>query len=143
MRMKFFVIFFSLLLAIPINAIADQAKGLNVVLTSGDRQAQMMALVLSVQTMQKHQKTVNLVLCASAGDLSLKTTKTEVFLPLKKSPTMLIHKLLGLGASIEVCPLYLPSVGKTAVDLIEGISIAKPPVVAGKLLNKAFKTLSF
>ena len=44
-------------------AFAEQGKGLNVVVTSADRQAQMMAMVLSVQTMKKHGKEINMVLC--------------------------------------------------------------------------------
>jgi hypothetical protein len=42
-----------------------------------------------------------------------------------------------------VCPLYLPSVGKTAEDLLPGISIAKPSVMAGDLLDRDFQNLSF
>ena len=40
-------------------ALADQGKGLNVVVTTADRQAQMMAMVLSVQTMKEHGKEIN------------------------------------------------------------------------------------
>ena len=130
-------------LALAGTAFAEQGKGLNVVVTSADRQAQMMAMVLSVQTMKKHGKEVNMVLCGAAGDLALKSTKTETFLPPKKSPTMLLNALLKMGASIQVCPLYLPNAGKTTDDLIEGIEVAKPPVVAGRLLDRDYQNLTF
>ncbi len=122
---------------------AELAAGLNVVVTSSDRQAQMMAMVLSVKTIKKHGKEVNMVLCGSAGDLALVTTKTATFLPPKKSPTMLLKMLIKSGASVQVCPLYLPSVGKTKDDLIKGITVAKPPVVAGKLLHQGYRNLTF
>ena len=122
---------------------ADQGKGLNVMLTSADRQAQMMAMVLSVMTMKKHQKEVNMVLCGSAGDLTLQSTKTAALKPSGKSPTQLLHALLKMGARVEVCPLYLPNAGKTEADLIKGISIAKPPVVAGRLLDNNYKILTY
>ena len=122
---------------------ADQAKGLNVLLTAAERQAQMMAMVLSVQTMKKHGKEVNMVLCGSAGDLALSSTKTEAMKPPGKSPTQVLNALLKMGASVEICPLYLPSVGKSKADLIDGITIAKPPVVAGRLLDTDFTNLSY
>jgi predicted peroxiredoxin len=122
---------------------ADQAKGLNVLITASERQAQMMAMVLSVQTIKKHGKEVNMVLCGSAGDLTLRSTKTEIMKPSDKSPTQLLNALLKMGASVEICPLYLPSVGKSKSDLIEGITVAKPPVVAGRLLDTDYKNLSY
>jgi predicted peroxiredoxin len=125
------------------NALAEQGKGLNVVITTADRQAQMMAMVLSVQTMKEHGKETNIVLCGVAGDLALQSTSTETFLPPKKSPTMLLKALLKMGASIQICPLYLPTAGKTTDDLIEGITVAEPSVVAGKLLDKDYQNLSF
>ena len=125
------------------NTLAEQGKGLNVIVTSADRQAQMMAMVLSVQTMKEHGKEINMVLCGAAEDLALQSTKTETFLPPRKSPTMLLNMLLENGASIQICPLYLPNAGKTTDDLIEGITVAKPPVVAGKLLDKDYQNLSF
>ncbi len=125
------------------NALAEQAKGLNVLVTSADRQTQMMAMVLSVQTMKEHDKEINMVLCGAAGDLALQSTTTESFLPPKKSPTMLLNALLQMGASIQICPLYLPNTGKTTNDLIEGITVAKPPAVAGKLLDKEYQNLTF
>ena len=122
---------------------ADQAKGLNVLLTASERQAQMMAMVLSVQTMKKHGKEVNMVLCGSAGDLALSSTKTETMKPPGKSPTQLLNALLKMGASVEICPLYLPGAGKSKADLIDGITIAKPPVVAGRLLDTDYTNLSY
>lgn len=122
---------------------AEQGKGLNVTITSADRQTQMMAMVLSVQTLKKHGKQVNMVLCGPAGDLALKSTKTEAFKPSGKSPTMLLNAVLKMGASVEICPLYLPNAGKTSDELIKGISVAKPPVVAGKLLDTNFRSLTF
>ena len=143
MNRSYYPLVLAALLALTGTAGAEQGKGLNVVVTSADLQAQMMAMVLSVQTIKKHGKEVNMVLCGAAGDLALRSTKTEAFLPPKKSPTMLLKKLLEMGASIEVCPLYLPNAGKSTDDLIQGITVAKPPVVAGRLLDKDYQNLTF
>lgn len=130
-------------LLVPSTVFANQGKGLNVLITAAERQAQMMAMVLSVQSIKKHGKEVYMVLCSSAGDLALSSTKTEVFEPAGKSPTQLLNLLIKLGASVELCPLYLPSAGKTKADLIEGISIAKPPVVAARILDTDYTNLSY
>ena len=124
------------------NLFASQKEGLNVVLTSGDEQTQMMAMVLSMMTV-KAKKKVNITMCAAGGKLALKSTKTQVFEPAKKSPTMLLKALLKKGANVNVCPLYLPSIGKDKSALIEGISVAKPPKIAAQLLDDDFTTLSY
>lgn len=124
-------------------AAAEQAKGLNVIVTTADRQAQMMAMVLSFQAIKAHGGLVNLTFCGAAGDLALKTTETETFPPLNKSPSMLLKALLDLGATVQVCPLYLPSVNRTPDDLLSGIHVAKPPEMAGRLLDRDFQNLTF
>jgi len=123
-------------------AVAAQKEGLNVVLTSGNQQTQMMAMVLSMMTV-KAKKKVNITMCAEGGKLALKSTKTKVFEPAKKSPTMLLNALIKKGANVSVCPLYLPSVGKDKAALIDGIKVAKPPKIAAQLLNENFTTLSY
>jgi predicted peroxiredoxin len=122
---------------------AEQSDGLNVVVTSADRQTQLMAMVLSVQTITKHNKEVNMVICGAAGDLVLKDTVTDPMPPMGKSPTMLLKHLIDSGASVQVCPLYLPSIGKEADALMDGITVAKPAMVAGNLLDNGYKNLSY
>jgi len=124
------------------SAVASEKSGLNVVLTSGDTQTQMMAMVLSMMTV-KAKKKVNITMCAAGGKLALKETKTPVFEPAKKSPTMLLNALLKKGANVQVCPLYLPSINKDKTALIDGITIAKPPKIAAQLLNDDYTTLSY
>ena len=124
-------------------ASAEQGKGLNVTVTSADQQTQMMAMVLSVQTIKKHGKEINMVLCGPAGELALKSTKTETFKPADKSPTMLLKALLKSGAAVSVCPLYLPNSGHSNDELIEGVTVAKPPMVAGRLLDTDYRSLTF
>lgn len=130
-------------LAFSAKVAADPAEGLNVIVTSPERQAQMMAMVLSVQTVSAHDRTVNLTLCGAAGELALKATQTEALLPSNKSPTMLLQTLIDSGANVQVCPLYLPNAGKSPEDLLPGIGIAKPAAMAGKLLDREYQNLTF
>jgi len=143
MRKASYALVITILLLLAGAALAEQAKGLNVIVTSADRQAQMMAMVLSLQTMKTHEKEVTMILCASAGDLALQSTETPTFPPLNKSPTMLLEKLLQMGATVVICPMYLPTVGKSTEDLIEGITVGKPPVCAGQVLDEDYQNLTF
>lgn len=121
----------------------DLAKGLNVMVTSPDSQTQLMAMVLSMQTIKKHDKKVNMVLCGPAGDLALAATVSPKLKPQNVSPTMLLNKIIKLGGNVKVCPLYLPNADKTQADLIKGIGVAKPPMIAKQLLNKDFKNITY
>lgn len=143
MKRAVYVLVGAAFLLLGSSTLAEQAAGLNVIVTSADRQAQMMAMVLSLQAMETHGKDVTMILCASAGDLALESTKTETFPPLNKSPTMLLNQLLRRGASVFICPMYLPTVGKSTDDLIEGIVVGKPPECAGQVLDKAYQNLTF
>lgn len=125
---------------------ADQAKGMNVLVNSGDPQTQAMAMVLSLMSMKKHNKQVNIVLCSAAGDLADKNIKgSPIKRPNGKAPSAKDHlkMLIKKGAKVEVCPLYLPNAGKNTSVLLDGITVAKPPVVAGNLLNKDFQNITF
>lgn len=133
-------------LLVPTIASANQAKGLNVLVNSAEPQTQAMAMVLSLMTIKKHKKEVNIVLCGKAGDLADKNIKgIPTKRPDGKSPSAKMHlqKLIKMGASVEVCPLYLPNSGKDKSVLLDGITIAKPPVVAGRLLNQDYQNITF
>jgi len=133
-------------LLIPSILSADKANGLNVLVNSGNSQTQAMAMVLSLMTIKKHKKEVNIVLCGEAGDLADKNIKgVPVKRPNGKAPSAKDHLklLIKKGAKVEVCPLYLPNSNKDKSILLDGITIAKPPVVAGRLLNKNFQNITF
>ncbi len=124
------------------SAFAGDTKGLNVVLTAKDSQTQLMAMILSMKSLEQ-KKSVNVVLCSNAGDLAVKGMKSEVLKPIDKSPKMLLKGLIKKGASVKVCPLYLPNAGKDKSALIEGVSVANPKEVASKLLDSDYKLLSY
>ncbi|PLY08063.1 MAG: hypothetical protein C0625_03715 [Arcobacter sp.] len=140
--MKKFLSVVTLSALLTTSAIAVENKGLNVVLTAEDAQTQMMAMVLSMMTLSQ-KKAVNVTLCSSAGDLAVKGKESPLLKPKNKSPKMLLKAILKKGAKVEVCPLYLPNAGLDKSVLIEGITVAKPKMVAKQLLNSDFTTLSY
>ena len=56
---------------------------------------------------------------------------------------MMLEDLIKKGAKVEVCPLFLPNAEKTESDLIQNVTVAKPPVVADRLLDKDYQNLSY
>lgn len=117
--------------------------GLAVVITSENEQAQVMAMVLSLQTIKAHGKEAHITLCGPAGNLALRSTVTKPMKPMDASPSMMLKKLIQLGAKVELCPLYLPNKPGSDNALIEGITVAKPVEVAERLLNSNFKNLTY
>lgn len=120
----------------------DLVDGLNVVLTSGEPQTQMMAMVLSMMTVEQHKK-VNMVLCDKAGSLAVKGTSSPMVKAMEASPKQILQKLISDGVDVKLCPLYLPSIGKDDRVLIKGVMVAEPDKVAKNLLHKNFNTLSY
>lgn len=142
MLKKIFLFVSAVFLSANLYASENSAKGLNVVVTSGDNQTQMMAMVLSMMA-KKQGKDVNIVLCSKAGDLADKNIKSETLKPKDKSPKMLLSGLIKKGAKVQVCPLYLPNANKDVSVLLDGITVAKPMDVATKLLDKDYQNLSY
>ena len=103
---------------------------------------QSMALVLSTQTVMQG-KSVQILLCGPAGELALKNSPQVMMKPLNKSPQMMLADLIAKGVKVEVCPLYLPNSGKTEADLVKGVSVAKPPVVAKRLRADGLRLFTF
>ena len=128
--------------AIPARSMADDAKGLYVFVTSADVQTQMMAMVLSTRTVEQG-KSVRMLLCGPGGELAMKESAQTMVKPLDKSPQMMLKNLIKKGVVVEVCPLFLPNKGGTPGDLIEGVTVAKPSVVAEKLREDGIKLFSF
>ena len=97
--------------------------------------------------LKKHKKEVNITLCGPAGDLANKEMQSTV---VKRpggqpdiTPKMALQALIKGGATVQICPLYLPNLGKDASILLEGVTVAKPPMVAAKLVDSEFNNLSF
>lgn len=133
-------------LVAPMALSASESKGLNVLITSGDTQTQMMGMVLSTSTIKDHKKVVNITLCGPAGNLALKDFESGAVKRPDGSaanPKMALGGLIKAGASVQVCPLFLPTAGKDASALMDGITVAKPPMVAKSLLDSDFQNISF
>ncbi|MEE9903998.1 MAG: hypothetical protein K4305_01000 [Chlorobium sp.] len=129
--------------AAPVSATSvETTRGLFVVITEAEPMTQMMALVLSTQTVAQGKR-LQILLCGPGGDLAIKNSRQILMKPMNKSPQMMLQDLIAKGVKVEVCPLYLPNKGKAETDLINGVSVAKPPVVAENLREEGIKLFTF
>jgi len=125
---------------------ASELKGLNVLMTSADAQTQMMGMVLGGSVLNDQKKALNITLCGPAGNLALKDfTAADVKKPdgTVANPKGALQGLMKAGAVVTVCPLFLPNAGKDASALVEGVTVAKPPMVAKSLTDGDFNNISF
>jgi predicted peroxiredoxin len=120
-------------------------NNLMAILTAPEPQTQLMAMVLSMQSL-KQGVNVNILLCGPAADMALKEAPLSATAPQKPmgmSPQGLMQKIMASGGKVEVCAIYLPNKGVSEDSLIDGIKSAKPAAMAKRLLADDTRIMSF
>ena len=123
----------SLGLATP--TLASDPDSLVAIVTSDQPQVQLMSMVLTHQAMAKGHPT-RILLCGAAADMALKDAPESATAgqpPKGASPQGLLMAALQKGATVEVCAIYLPGKGVDPSVLMDGISVAQPPAMAGAM----------
>jgi len=126
---------------------AAQASGdkLVTVVTSAEPQTQLMAMVLTMQAVQKGAAT-RILLCGPAGDLGLADAPAAATAPQPPrgmSPQGLMQAIMKAGATVEVCAIYLPGKSAGPEVLLEGVGVAQPPEMAGAMLDDDARVWAF
>ena len=110
--------------------------------TSADNQTQGMAMVLASQ-MAEQKAAVRILLCGPAGQLALKAYEPPALKPRNVTPKQMMAGLIKGGATVEVCALFLPNADKAPSDLVEGVTVAKPPEVAAYMIKPGVRAFGF
>lgn len=124
---------------------AEEADKLVTILATDQPQTQLMSMVLTMQSMQAGAEAY-VLLCGPAGDLALKEPPEFATAPQEPrgmSPQGLMQQVMEEGATVEVCAIYLPNKGVEADALIDGVTMAKPPEVAARMLADRTRIMSF
>ncbi len=132
-------------LAVGTAASADDKPDLVTILAADEPQTQLMSMVLTMQAIQQGSD-AHVLLCGPAGDLALKEAPASATAPQKPrgmSPQGLMQKIIETGAAVEVCAIYLPNKGVGPDALIDGVTAAKPPAMAARLLAPNTRIMSF
>jgi len=117
-------------------------KPVTVILSDASGMTQGMAMVLANQ-MQAQGAQVDVLLCDQAGALALKDAGGEPLKPNNVTPAQLLSAVMGKGASVSVCALYLPNSGHSRESLKEGVGVAAPDAMARAMLESGRKVFSF
>ena len=138
-------------LAVPASAVPpamaqDEAPPTVVtILTAPEPQTQLMAMVLTLQAIEQGAN-ARILLCGPAGDLGLAEPPESATAPQEPqgaSPQGLMQRIMEAGVPVAVCALYLPNAGLEASALLDGVTAARPPEMAGRLLEDNVRLLSF
>lgn len=124
---------------------AQEADKMVTIVATEEPQTQLMSMVLTMHSMQAGAEAY-VLLCGPGGDLALKEppeSATAPQEPMGMSPQGLMQKVMEEGATVEVCAIYLPNKGVDADALMDGVTAAKPPEVAARLLAERTRIMSF
>ncbi len=146
-RLRFVALVALTLLAVMATAARAESTKPNLVtiLTAAEPQTQLMAMVLTMQSLKKGSK-VDVLLCGPAGDIALKEAPESATAPQQPkgmSPQKLMQAIMKQGGRVSVCAIYLPNKRLGADALLAGIAQAKPPAMADKLLGANTTVMSF
>lgn len=131
--------------ALPAVADDDETARLLTVIATAEPETQMMALVLSMASVQKGAE-VRVLLCGPGGDLALANPPESALAPQKPrglSPHGLLTRLVEAKVPVAVCAIYLPNRGTGPEVLMDGVGVAMPPDVAAYMLADDVKLLTF
>ncbi len=127
-------------------AASDDAEKLVTIVTTAEPQTQLMAMVLTMNAVQQGAK-AQIMLCGPAGDLALKeapASATTGLAPKDMSPQGLMQMIMAkTETKVEVCAIYLPNKGVGPDALLEGVTPAKPPAMAGAIIADDTTVMSF
>ena len=144
--MKEFLAACALSMTVALPAMAEEQRHMVTVLTAPEPQTQLMAMVLTMNAVQKGA-TAQILLCGPAGDIALKAAPASATTgqpPRDASPQGLMRMMMDQhNVKVEVCAIYLPGKGADATILLDGVTPAAPDAAAAAIMADNNVVLSF
>lgn len=136
----------ALALGLTTSAQAQDVNKLITILTSGEPQTQLMAMVLTMNAIDAGAQ-AEMLLCGPAGDIALSDAPASATAgqpPKDASPQGLMKMMMAKkGLTVQVCAIYLPGKGADASVLIEGVTAAAPDAMGAAIVAPATTVMSF
>ena len=121
----------------------DYADKALFIVTSDSLQTQGMAMILA-NAMREQGTSLDILLCDAAGELGVEGYESETELgPRGVKPEGLMRMMMGEGASVNVCAIFLPNTEYDEEDLREGVGVAAPGPIAEMMRDPNIPTFSF
>ncbi|WP_170293768.1 hypothetical protein [Halomonas alimentaria] len=132
---------------------AEEGKAMDdkalVILTSDSLETQGMAMILA-NAMQQQGTDLQLLLCDQAGDLAVEGYQSAQPINTPPSnpagqvtPEGIMQMLMGNGAQVDVCAIYLPNRDYGEEVLREGVGIAAPGPIAELMRDPSVPVFTF
>ncbi|TVP78242.1 MAG: hypothetical protein EA352_02365 [Gemmatimonadales bacterium] len=120
----------------------DPDPAVFVVVTQEQNMTQGMAMVLANQSLDQGAE-VRVLLCGPGASLALDGEDGDLLQPREVTPGQLLDRLIGEGAQVDVCAIFLPNTEWTEEDLRDGVGVAEPPEVAEYMLRPGVRYFTF
>lgn len=121
----------------------DYADKALFIVTSDSLQTQGMAMILA-NAMREQGTTPHILLCDAAGELAIEGYESETELgPRGVKPEGLMQMMMGEGAGVDVCAIYLPNSDYDEDNLRDGVGVAAPGPMAEMMRDPAIPVFSF
>ncbi|ERS87711.1 hypothetical protein [Halomonas sp. PBN3] len=132
---------------------AEEGKAMDdkalVILTSDSLETQGMAMILA-NAMQQQGTDLQLLLCDQAGELAVEGYQSAQPINTPPSnpagqvtPEGIMQMLMGNGAQVDVCAIYLPNRDYGEEVLREGVGIAAPGPIAELMRDPSVPVFTF
>lgn len=116
------------------------------ILTAAEPQTQLMAMVLTMNAINAGAR-ADILLCGPAADIALKDAPASATAgqpPKDASPQGLMKVMMAkMGATVQVCAIYLPGKGVDPSVLIDGVTAAKPDAMGAAIVARNTTVMSF
>ena len=113
------------------------------IVTSDSLQTQGMAMILA-NAMREQGTTPHILLCDAAGELAIDGYESETELgPRGVKPEGLMQMMMGEGAGVDVCAIYLPNSDYDEDNLRDGVGVATPGAMAEMMRDPKIPVFSF
>ncbi|MEX0730141.1 MAG: hypothetical protein WED00_07035 [Aquisalimonadaceae bacterium] len=140
------ILLVSFLLAMSFTVAAeDEPEAFLISINSDEGQIQGMAISLAT-TLARKDKEVRILLCGEAGELALEQNIPPSLRPRDISPKEMMLEAMTLGATVQVCELFLPNSGYRQYqesDLVSEIEQANAEEIADFMLRPNVRTFSY
>jgi hypothetical protein len=146
MRLSTILSVSALALGLATTAQAEESTKLLTILTAPEPQTQLMAMVLTMNSMAAGAE-AEVLLCGPAADMALKDAPASVTTgqpPRDASPQGLMQMLIvNQGLKVDVCAIYLPGLGADASVLLDGVGVAAPDAMGAAIIADGTTVMSF
>ncbi|MCP1677028.1 putative peroxiredoxin [Natronocella acetinitrilica] len=141
-----FIFAISLFLGTSLQAMAED-NGDRFVLTLFTNAGQIQGTAMTLaRTLAGEGHEVHILLCGPAGELAIADRMPETLEPRTITPRELMEEAMSAGASVSVCPLFLPNTafGRYSTDdFVDGVTEDSDAQMAERLADPNTKVLGF